>query len=72
MLVLASVESEVQLKVEKKGSEKMREVANQRKGGWDSSLLRATIELLKRDKSLYNCLNLFIKLNLCNTLQNVS
>ena len=72
MLVLASVESEVLLKDEKKGKEKMREVASRRKGGWDISLLRATIKLLKRDKSLYNCLNPFVKLNLCNTLQNVS
>jgi hypothetical protein len=72
MLVLASVESEILLKDEKKGKEKMREVASRRKGGWDISLIRATIKLLKRDKSLYNCLNPFIKLNLCNTLQNVS
>ena len=72
MLVLASVESEILLKDEKKGKEKMREVASRRKGGWDISLLRATIKLLKRDRSLYNCLNPFIKLNLCNTLQNVS
>lgn len=72
MLVLASVESEVLLKNEKKGVEKMREVASRRKGEWDISLIRATIKLLKRDKSLYNCLNPFIKLNLCNTLQNVS
>lgn len=62
----------VLLKDEKKGGEKMREVASRRKGGWDISLIRATIKLLKRDKSLYNCLNPFIKLNLCNTLQNVS
>lgn len=72
MLVLASVESEILLKDEKQGKEKMREVANRRKGGWDISLLRATIRLLKRDKSLYNCLNPFVKLNLCNSLQNVS
>ena len=72
MLVLASVESEILLKDEKKGREKMREVASRRKGGWDISLLRATIKLLKRDKSLYNCLNPFVKLNLCNSLQNVS
>jgi transposase len=72
MLVLASVESEVLLKNEKKGKEKMKEVGSRRKGGWDISLLTATIRLLKRDKSLYNCLNPFVKLNLCNTLQNVS
>ena len=72
MLVLASVESEILLKNEKKGQEKMKEVANRRKGGWDISLIRATIKLLKRDKNLYNCLNPFIKLNLCNSLQNVS
>ena len=72
MLVLASVESEILLKNEEKGKEKMREVASRRKGGWNISLIRATIKLLKRDKSLYNCLNPFIKLNLCNTLQNVS
>jgi transposase len=72
MWVLASVESEILLKDEKKGAEKMREVASRRKGGWDISLIRATIKLLKPDKSLYNCLNPFIKLNLCNTLQNVS
>lgn len=72
MLVVASVESEVLLKNTKKGAEKMREVANRRKGGWDISLLRASIKLLKRDKNLYNCLNPFVKLNLCNSLQNVS
>jgi hypothetical protein len=72
MLVLASIESEILLKNEKQGKEKMKEVANRRKGGWDISLIRATIKLLKRDKSLYNCLNPFIKLNLGNTLQNVS
>ena len=72
MLVLASVESEVLLKNKKKGKEKMREVASRRKGGWNISLLRATIKLLRRDKSLYNCLNPFVKLNLCNSLQNVS
>ena len=72
MLVLASVESEVLLKNEKKGAEKMREVGSRRKGGWSISLLTATIKLLKQDKSLYKCLNSFIKLNLCNTLQNVS
>jgi hypothetical protein len=67
MLVLASVESEILLKNEKKGQAKMREVASRRQGGWDVSLLRATIKLLKRDKSLYNCLSPFIKLRLCNT-----
>ena len=72
MLVLASVESEILLKDEKKGLKKMREVGSRRKGGWTISLIRATIKLLKRDKSLYNCLNPFIKLNLCNSLQNVS
>jgi hypothetical protein len=72
MLVLASVESEVLLKNEKKGRAKMKEVASRRKGGWDISLLTATIKLLKRDKTLYNCLNPFVKLNLCNSLQNVS
>jgi transposase len=72
MLGLASVESEILLKDEKKGAEKMREVASRRKGRWSISLITATIKLLKRDKSLYNCLNPFIKLNLCNTLQNVS
>ena len=71
-LVLASVESEVLLKDEKKGVEKMREVASRRKGRWSISLITATIKLLKKDKSLYNCLNPFIKLNLCNTLQNMS
>ena len=55
MLVLASVESEILLKNAKKGLEKMREVASRRQGGWDVSLVRATIKLLKRDKSLYNC-----------------
>jgi transposase len=69
MLVLASVESEILLKDEKQGREKMREVASRRKGGWSISLINATIKLLKRDRSLYNCLNPFIKLNLCNTLQ---
>ena len=72
MLVLASVESEVLLKDEKKGVEKMREVASRRKGRWSISLITATIKLLKQDKNLYNYLNPFIKLNLCNTLQNVS
>ena len=72
MLVLASVESEVLLKHEKKGAAKMREVASRRKGGWTISFITATIKLLKQDKSLYNCLNPSIKLNLCNTLQNVS
>ena len=72
MLVLASVESEILLKNEKQGAEKMREVASRRKGGWNISLITATIKLLKQDKGLYNCLNSFIKLNLCNTLQNVS
>ena len=72
MLVLASVESEILLKNEKQGAEKMREVASRRKGGWSISLLNATIKLLKRDKSLYNCLNPFIKLKLCHTLQNMS
>lgn len=72
MLVLASVESETLLKNEKQGAEKMREVASRRKGGWNISLLSATIKLLKQDKSLYNCLHPFIKLKLCNTLQNVS
>ena len=72
MLVLASVESEILLKDKKKGVEKMREVASRRKGRWSISLITATIKLLKKDKSLYNCLNPFIKLNLCNTLQNVS
>jgi hypothetical protein len=72
MLVLASVESEILLKNEKKGAAKMREVASRRKGGWDISLLSATIKLLKRDKSLYNCLNPFVKLTLCNSLPNVS
>ena len=72
MLVLASVESEILLKNEKKGAEKMREVGSRRKGGWSISLMRATIKLLKQDKCLYNCLNPFVKLNLCTTLQNVS
>lgn len=72
MLVLASVESEILLKHEKRGQAQMREVASRRKGGWDRSLLTATIKLLKRDKSLYNCLKSFIKFKLCNTLQNVS
>lgn len=72
MLVLASVESEVLLKNEKKGREKMKEVGSRRKGGWNISLLTATIKLLKQDKTLYNCLNPFVKLNLCNSLQNVS
>ena len=72
MLVLSSVESEILLKDEKQGAEKMREVASRRKGGWDISLITATIKLLKQDKSLYNCLSPFIKLNLCNTCQNVS
>ena len=72
MLVLASVESETLLKNEKQGAEKMREVASRRKGGWNISRLSATIKLLKQDKSLYNCLHPFIKLKLCNTLQNVS
>ena len=72
MLVLASVESETLLKKGKKGAAKMREVASRRKGRWSISLITATIKLLKQDKSLYNCLNPFIKLNLCNTLQNVS
>ncbi len=71
MLVVTSVESEILLKDEKKGVERMREVANRKKGGFDISLIRATIRLLKRDKSLYNCLNPFIKLTLCNSLQNV-
>ena len=72
MLVLSSVESEILLKDEKQGAEKMREVASRRKGGWDISLITATIKLLKKNKSLYNCLSPFIKLNLCNTCQNVS
>ena len=72
MLVLASVESEILLKDKKKGVEKMREVASRRKERWSLSLITATIKLLKQDKNLYNCLNPFIKLNLCNTLQNVS
>ena len=72
MLVLASVESEILLKHEKQGAAKMREVASRRKGGWTISFITATIKLLKQDKSLYNCLNPSIKLNLCNTLQNVS
>ncbi len=67
MLVLASVASEVLLKNEEQGQEKMREVASRRKGGWDVSLVTATIRLLKRDKSLYNCLTGRIKLCLCNT-----
>ncbi len=72
MLVLASVESKILLKNEKQGAEKMRGVASRRKGGWNISLITATIKLLKQDKSLYNCLNPFIKFNLSNTLQNVS
>ena len=72
MLVLASVESETLLKNKKQGAAKIREVASRRKGGWNISLLTATIKLLKHDKSLYNCLHPFIKLKLCNTLQNVS
>ena len=72
MLVLSSVESEILLKNKKKGVEQMRKVASRRKGGWTISLIRAIIRLLKQDKSLYNCLNPFVKLNLCNTLQNVS
>ena len=67
MLVLASVESEILLKNAKPGAEKMRAVASRRQGGWDVSLVRATIKLLKRDKSLYNCLSSNIKLRLCNT-----
>ena len=72
MLVLASIESEVLLKNARKGAEKMREVASRRKGSWSLSLVTATLKLLKQDKSLYNYLNPFIKLNLCNTLRNVS
>ena len=72
ILALSSVESEVLLKNKKKGVEQMKKVASRRKGGWTISLIRATIKLLKHDKSLYNCLNPFVKLNLCNTLQNVS
>lgn len=72
MLVLASVGDKILLKNEKKGAEKMREVASRRKGRWNISRITATIKLLKQDKSLYNCLNPFIKFNLCNTLQNVS
>jgi hypothetical protein len=71
MLVLASVGSETLLKNEKQGAEKMREVGSCRKRGWHISLLSATIKLLKRDKSLYHCLHPFIKLKLCNTLQNM-
>jgi hypothetical protein len=67
MLVLASIASEILLKNAKQGVEKMREVASRRQGGWDVSLVRATIKLLKRDKSLYNCLSPGIKLRLCNT-----
>jgi hypothetical protein len=67
MLVLASVASEVLLKNEEQGQAKMREVASRRKGGWDISLVTATIRLLKGDKSLYNCLTGSIKLRLCNT-----
>ena len=72
MLVLSSVESEMLLKNKNKGEEQMRKVASRKRGGWTISLITATIKLLKQDKSLYNCLNPFIKLNLCNTLQNVS
>ena len=72
MLVLSSVESEMLLKNKNKGEEQMRKVASRKRGGWTISLITATIKLLKQDKSLYNCLNLFIKLNLCHTLQNVS
>jgi len=72
MLVLASVESEILLKNEKQGAEKMREVASRRKEGWNISLITGTIKLLKQNKSLYNCLNPFIKFNLHNILQNVS
>ena len=72
MLVLSSVESEMLLKNKNKGEEQMRKVASRKRGGWTISFITATIKLLKQDKSLYNCLNPFIKLNLCNTLQNVS
>lgn len=72
MLALSSIESEILLKDEKKGVEQMRKVASRRKGGWTISLIRATMKLLKQDKSLYNCLNPFVKLNLYTTLQNVS
>ncbi len=72
MLALSSVESEVLLKNKNKGVAQMRKVASRKKDGWTISLIRATIKLLKQDKSLYNCLHPFIKLNLCNTLQNVS
>ena len=72
MLVLSSVESEVLLKNKKKGVAQMRKVASRQQGGWSISLINATIKLLKQDKSLYNCLNPFVKLNLCNILQNVS
>lgn len=72
MLALASLESEILLKNEKKGRERMRKVAVRKKGGWNISLLRATIRLLKQDKSLYNFLSPFVKLRLYNSLQNVS